>query len=442
MRRARRPRGPRYSPRCRARGGDRAGSVVRCWRRLLAGNGPAPRCSPPRTHGQSPPWRGGRDVKSPAVARDAGRLGRRAGAAAGRRPVSSPAAPASGRAPRSGIRCAPGGTRGTPVAVAVDRTRCAAAIALPRPSRCRAGRAHAVDSRAGETWRRRAGPLDGAGRADPRLGPLQTICTCARRAAGGTAPSCAWRRPSRPSSPSSPSPRAILPTSTGPDEVVLPGADYARAPGGHGAAEKGLASVPLAAAAWTGRARRGRSGERRAVSRDALPCARAARAARAHRGGGRAVRRRAAPGRRAIVPDSAPVVTVPVPARHDVAAVAAPAPRDRRARRPRALASERRELRLSRRAKWVRRARLGSTVNGLGDRAIVQGELNALQARPAPGDTLRFRVEAWDNAPAPLVGGSREYALRLPSARSCGRLCARRRARLPPRRSPWGAQRS
>src|SRR5439155_1049688 len=54
-------------------------------------------------------------------------------------------------------------------------------------------------------------------------------------------------------------------------------------------------------------------------------------------------------------------------------------------------------------------------VSGVGDRAIVQGELDAARRGLLPGDTLRLRVEAWDNAPAPHVGRSAEIALRLPS---------------------------
>src|SRR6185503_7838715 len=54
-------------------------------------------------------------------------------------------------------------------------------------------------------------------------------------------------------------------------------------------------------------------------------------------------------------------------------------------------------------------------VGGAGDRAIVQSEL-ALEGRGLlPGDTLRFYVEATDNAPHPGVGKSPEYALRLPT---------------------------
>jgi hypothetical protein len=54
-------------------------------------------------------------------------------------------------------------------------------------------------------------------------------------------------------------------------------------------------------------------------------------------------------------------------------------------------------------------------VSGVGDRAIVQGVLDARHRELLPGDTLRFRVVAWDNAPVPHEGRSPEYALRLPT---------------------------
>src|SRR5439155_8773083 len=56
-------------------------------------------------------------------------------------------------------------------------------------------------------------------------------------------------------------------------------------------------------------------------------------------------------------------------------------------------------------------------VTGVGDRAIVQGRLDAEHRGLLPGDTLRLYVEARDNAPPPNahVGRSPEIALRLPS---------------------------
>jgi len=55
------------------------------------------------------------------------------------------------------------------------------------------------------------------------------------------------------------------------------------------------------------------------------------------------------------------------------------------------------------------------TAAGAGDRVIVQGELNLEQRGLLPGDTLRYFVAAWDNAPVPQRAASREYVLRLPS---------------------------
>jgi hypothetical protein len=54
-------------------------------------------------------------------------------------------------------------------------------------------------------------------------------------------------------------------------------------------------------------------------------------------------------------------------------------------------------------------------VGGAGDRVLLQGELNADGRGLVPGDTLRFRVEAWDNAPAAHHAQSAEFALRLAS---------------------------
>src|SRR6185503_8731219 len=54
-------------------------------------------------------------------------------------------------------------------------------------------------------------------------------------------------------------------------------------------------------------------------------------------------------------------------------------------------------------------------VSGADDRALLQGELDAEGRGLLPGDTLRFRIEVWDNAPAPQHGQSAEFALRLSS---------------------------
>jgi len=54
-------------------------------------------------------------------------------------------------------------------------------------------------------------------------------------------------------------------------------------------------------------------------------------------------------------------------------------------------------------------------VQGAGERVILQAALRAERRGLLPGDTLRFRVDAWDNAPTPHEAHSPEYALRLPT---------------------------
>src|SRR5207302_8816078 len=62
-------------------------------------------------------------------------------------------------------------------------------------------------------------------------------------------------------------------------------------------------------------------------------------------------------------------------------------------------------------------------VSGAGERAIVQGALDAEGRGLLPGDTLRLRVEAWDNVPAPgtHMGRSAEIALRRSEERRVGK---------------------
>jgi hypothetical protein len=71
--------------------------------------------------------------------------------------------------------------------------------------------------------------------------------------------------------------------------------------------------------------------------------------------------------------------------------------------------------RVSQTGKVGERVRQSVEVSGASDRALIQGELDAERRGLLPGDTLRFRAEAWDNAPVPHQGQSAEIALRLPS---------------------------
>jgi len=117
-----------------------------------------------------------------------------------------------------------------------------------------------------------------------------------------------------------------------------------------------------------------------------------------------------------IVADSAPVVALPVPGRDTTLPISL---------RQQLVADVRDDHGIARLSvvSWrvSRTGRIGEAVresldvSGVGDRAIVQSQLDAEQRGLLPGDTLRLYVEAWDNAPTPHRGRSPEIALRLPS---------------------------
>ncbi|MGE5758797.1 MAG: hypothetical protein ACM37V_00400 [Gemmatimonadota bacterium] len=117
-----------------------------------------------------------------------------------------------------------------------------------------------------------------------------------------------------------------------------------------------------------------------------------------------------------LVADSAPVVTVPVPGGDTTLPFSLVQPLvidvrdDHRVAR---LALE--SWRVSQTGKVGAVVRESLDVRDAGDRAIVQGSLDAQRRGLLPGDTIRLRVVAWDNAPTPHEGRSPEYALRLPS---------------------------
>src|SRR6059058_1186797 len=117
-----------------------------------------------------------------------------------------------------------------------------------------------------------------------------------------------------------------------------------------------------------------------------------------------------------VVPDSAPVVTVPVPGRDTTLPLSLRQPLVIDVRDDHGLSRlQVVSWRVSRTGKVGQAVRESLDVTGVGDRAIVQGELDAGRRGLLPGDTLRLRVDAWDNAPTPHVGRSAELALRLPS---------------------------
>jgi hypothetical protein len=269
----------------------------------------------------------------------------------------------------------------------------------------------------GETWRPVPVSLDSAGRAIRRLGPLQNDLYL-RATSGGRKSAELHVAVALPAFLAELAVTARYPAYLDrPDEAVLPGADTLALPEGTVLQTTGLASVPLAAAGWT------RSGETwplrvsggRFTGRLAMRASGAWRLALTGEG--------AAPFEGEppqlivrIVPDSAPVVTVPVPGMDTTLPLSLRQPlvidvRDDHGLSRLSVVS----WRVSQTGKLGAPVRDSLDVSGVGDRAIVQGELNALQRGLLPGDTLRFRVEAWDNAPTPHEGVSREYALRLPS---------------------------
>src|SRR5437867_4902481 len=201
------------------------------------------------------------------------------------------------------------------------------------------------------------------------------------------------------------------------DEPLLVGGDVIPLPAGTTVLTTGAASVPLASAAWTLAARveplhvtgthmEGRftpavSGTWRlqALSRDGSPFEGAA--PELHL---------------VIVPDSAPVVTLPVPGRDTTLPISLHQQlvadvRDDHGITRLSVVS----WRVSRTGRIGEAVRESLDVTGVGDRAIVQGRLDAENRGLLPGDTLRLYVEALDNAPTPHVGRSAEIALRLPS---------------------------
>jgi hypothetical protein len=269
----------------------------------------------------------------------------------------------------------------------------------------------------GEVWRAAVVALDPEGRADRRLGPLQNDLYL-RATSGGRRSSDLHVAVTLPAFLAELEVTARYPAYLGrPDEPLLADADTLVIPEGTELETSGLASVPLAAASWvpvggggaqplrfdgsrfTGRLAPRTGGVWRLALGGAVPFE------------GELPRLTVR-----VVPDSAPVVTVPVPGVDTTLPLSLRQPlvidvRDDHGLSRLGIVS----WRVSQTGKVGAPVRDSLDVRGVGDRAIVQGELNADQRGLIPGDTLRFRVEVWDNAPVPHAATSREFALRLPS---------------------------
>src|SRR2546427_11893735 len=206
-----------------------------------------------------------------------------------------------------------------------------------------------------------------------------------------------------------------------PDEPLVPGPDVVAIPEGTVILTNGAASVPLAAAAWRrggGRSRLAVNGARFSGRLAAPPSASGTWQLELATADGTLLEGDALELRLSVVPDSAPVVSVPVPGRDTTLPLSLRQPLVIDARDDHGLTRlEVVSWRVSRTGKVGAAVRESLDVSGAGERAIVQGDLDAERRGLLPGDTLRLRVEAWDNVPAPRthVGRSEEIALRLPS---------------------------
>lgn len=271
---------------------------------------------------------------------------------------------------------------------------------------------------AGETWQPQPLALDSTGRASVELGPLDADLYM--RAASGTRRSPELRVEVR--TPAFLADLAL--TARFPayiergDEPLVAGPDTITLPAGTAILARGAASVALADAGWVGSSGRrvplGTSGSRfdgrftpQASGTWRLELAPATDGTLEGEAPSLVLR---------LVADSAPVVAVPVPGRDTTLPITLRQPlvidaHDDHGLSRLAIVS----WRASQTGRVGAAVRESLDVRGAGDRAILQTEL-ALESRGLlPGDTLRFYVEAVDNAPRPGVGRSPEFALRLPT---------------------------
>src|SRR5205814_1690708 len=269
----------------------------------------------------------------------------------------------------------------------------------------------------GEAWRARLLSLDADGHVVHHVGPIESDLYL-KAASGGRSSGEIKVDVALPAFLADLGLTARFPSYLGrSDEPLLVGGDVIPLPAGTTVLTSGTASVPLAGAAWTlaarveplrvtgtrieGRFIRTVSGTWRleARSSDGSPFEGATPELQV-----------------LIVPDSAPVVTVPVPGRDTTLPISLHQQlvadvRDDHGITRLSVVS----WRVSRTGRIGEAVRESLDVSGVGDRAIVQGRLDAENRGLLPGDTLRLYVEALDNAPTPHSGRSTEIALRLPS---------------------------
>ena len=269
----------------------------------------------------------------------------------------------------------------------------------------------------GEPWKARVLSLDADGQVIQPVGPVESDLFL-RAASGGRSSAEIKIDVALPAFLADLGLTARFPSYLGrSDEPLLVGPDVIPLPAGTTVLTSGTASVPLARAAWTleSRVEQLRVNGTRIDGRF-TPTASGTWRLQALAGDGSALEGTMPELRLLIVPDSAPVVTLAVPARDTTLPISLRQPLVADARDDHGISRlSVVSWRVSRTGRVYDAVRDSLDVAGVGDRAIVQGRLDADNRGLLPGDTLRLYVEALDNAPTPHVGRSPEIALRLPS---------------------------
>jgi len=305
-----------------------------------------------------------------------------------------------------------------PVRLTVDRTTVrrgdSVTVTLEVPA---ATRATLWTRRPGEAWAPAPVALDSLGRATRRLGPLESDLYL--RASSGTRRSVERKVVIRvPAFIAGLQLTARYPAYLAhPDEPLVPGADTIAIPEGSTIVTSGAASVPLTTAAWRhGGTRTGLKVDGAAFAGRIEPTGSGVWMLELATADGAPMEGGAPELVLRVIPDSAPVVTLPIPGRDTTLPLSLKQPLVVDAHDDHGLTRlQVVSWRVSQTGKVGEAVRESLDVSGAGERAIVQGLIDAERRGLLPGDTLRIRAEAWDNAPVPHVGRSPEIALRLPS---------------------------
>jgi len=269
----------------------------------------------------------------------------------------------------------------------------------------------------GESWRALTLSLDAAGTASRHVGPLEADLLV-RATAGARASDTVRIRVLEPLFAGELEFLARYPTYLArPDEPVVPGPEAVVLPAGTRVRVRGRSSAPLRAARWSGPG---------AVGSLQVRGDRFEGVFTPWRSGRWTVALEPAEAGQAVTPvpsltltivsDSAPVVTVAIPGRDTTAPLSLRQPLVIDVRDDHAVARvDIVSWRVSQTGRVDPPVRERALTSELSDRVIVQGELVMDERGLLPGDTMRYFVEAWDNAPQPGRGASPEYVLRLPS---------------------------